>query len=163
MRDDQAGLAIAPQEVLEENLRPQVEEVGRFVEEEQVGLVEQQGRELHPRLPTARERRHRPGEHRPLDLKLPRDLAALPVGLAAVPHQKVEGRLSGKERIVLPEVAEPEPGMADDFPGIEFFVPENHPQQGALAGPVAADETHPAVVGDRGRGSVEQNLVAVAF
>ena len=128
VRDDQAGLAIAPQEVLEENLRPQVEEVGRLVEEEQVGLVKQQGRELHPRLPTARERRHRPGKHRPLDLELPRDLAALPVGLAAVPHQEVEGRLSGVERIVLPEITEPEPGMADDLPGIEFFVPENHPQ-----------------------------------
>ena len=51
--------------------------------------------------------------------------------------------------------------MADDLAGVEFLLAEDDPQQRALAGAVAADEPDLAVVGDRGRGPVEQHLVAV--
>ena len=55
VRDDQARLFIVPQKVLEQNLRAQVKEVRRLVEQEQVGLVQQQRRQLHARLPPAGE------------------------------------------------------------------------------------------------------------
>ncbi len=44
-----------PQKVLEQNLRAQVEKVRRLVEQQQVGLVQQQGSQLHARLPPAGE------------------------------------------------------------------------------------------------------------
>ena len=55
VRDDQAGLAVVAQEVLEQDLGAQVEEVRRLVEQEQVRLVEEQGGELDAGLPAARE------------------------------------------------------------------------------------------------------------
>lgn len=44
VRDDEAGLLVAPQKMLEEDLRAEVEEVGRLVEEKERGLVEQKRR-----------------------------------------------------------------------------------------------------------------------
>ena len=60
------------------------------------------------RLPAAGELGDRAFEVRPLQLELPGDLAALPVGLAAVAHQEFEGGLAGQERIVLAQVAQPQ-------------------------------------------------------
>ena len=159
--DDQARLTVAAEEVLEQDLSPQIEEVGRLVEEEQVGVVEEQGRELHPRLPAARERGDGAGERGPLDLKLPGYLAALPVGLVAVPSQEVERGFTGQERVVLPQVTEPQLRVPGDHAGVEFLLAEQHPQARTIARAVAADEAHPAVVGDGGRGGIEQDLVAV--
>ena len=161
VRDDQAGLAVAAEEVLEQDLGPQVEKVGRLVEQEEIRLVEEQGGELHTGLPTAGEFRHRTGESGSLDLELARHLAALPVGLAAVAHQEVEGRLTGVKGVVLPQVADSQPRMPHDLPGVEFLLTENHSEQGALAGAIAADEAHPPVVGDRRRGLIEEHLVAI--
>ena len=53
--DDKAGFLVAAEEVLEEDLRPQVEEVRRLVQEQQRRLVEEQRRELDARLPAAGE------------------------------------------------------------------------------------------------------------
>ena len=50
----QASLIVA-QKVLQQNLRAQVEEVRRLVEQQQVRLVQQQGRQLDARLPAAGE------------------------------------------------------------------------------------------------------------
>ena len=57
VRDDEAGLGVMPQKVFEQNLRSQIEEVGGLVEQEQVGFMEQKGRELDARLPASRELR----------------------------------------------------------------------------------------------------------
>src|SRR6185437_9205363 len=62
VRDDEAGLGVMPQKVLEQNLRSQIEEVGGLVEQQQVGFMEQQGRELDSRLPASRELREGPVE-----------------------------------------------------------------------------------------------------
>ena len=159
--NDQAGFLVAPEEVLEEDLRPQVEEVGRFVEEEERRLVEEQRGELDARLPAAGELRHRALELGGLELELPGDFAALPVGLGAIAHQKLKRRLAGEKRIVLTEIPEAEPGEADDVAGVEFLFAEDDPQEGALAGAVAADEPDLAVVGDRGGGVLEENLMAI--
>jgi hypothetical protein len=53
VRDDQAGLAVTPQEVFEQNLRAQIEKVGRLVQQQQVRLVQQQGSQFDPRLPAS--------------------------------------------------------------------------------------------------------------
>ena len=60
--DHETGLAVASEKMLEEDLGPQVEKVGGLVEQQKVGLVEQQSRELDPGLPATREFLHRPGE-----------------------------------------------------------------------------------------------------
>jgi hypothetical protein len=163
VRHDQAGLAILAQEVLEEDLRAQVEEIRRLVEQEQCRLVQEEGGELGPRLPSAREGLDRPRERLPLDLEAAGDFAAFPLRLSAVTDEKCERGLAGEEGIVLSKVAEPKPRMTDDLAGIELLFAKNHAQQRALPGAVAADEAGLPVVGDRGRCIVEQHLVAIAL
>ena len=163
VRYDQATFGKVPQEVLEEDLRPQIEKVGRFVEQQQIRLVEQQGRQFHPGLPAPGELGQRPFEIRPLEFELAGHFAALPVGLAAVAHEEFERGFAGLERVVLAQISQPQLGMADHFALVEFFIPQQHAQQRRLAGPVAPDEADFDVVDDRGFGAVEQDLVAVAF
>ena len=159
--NDQAGFLVAAEEVLEEDLRPQVEEVGRFVEEEEGRLVEEQRGELDAGLPSAGELADRALELRGLELELAGDFAALPVGLGAIAHQKLKRRLAGEKRVVLAEIPEAQPGEADDVAGVELLFAEDDPQEGALAGAVAADEADLAVIGDRGGGVLEEDLVAI--
>ena len=65
---------------------------------------------------------------------------------------------------MLPQIAQPQLGMADDLAAVELFLAQQDAQQRALAGAVAADEADLHVVGERGRSAaVEQHLVAVAF
>ena len=161
--DDQTRRPMALQEVFQENLGAQVEEVRRLVEQQEVRLVQQQRRQLHARLPAAGELGDGAFEVGPLQLELPGDFAAFPVGLAAVAHQKFEGGLLGKKGIVLAQIAQAQARMADDFAAVEFFLAEQNPEQRAFAGPVAADEPHLDVVAQRGLGAVEQHLIAVAF
>ncbi len=122
MRDDEAAGVEVLQEMFEQHLRAQVEEVGRLVEDQHVRIVQQQGGELGPRLPAAGELADRAVEHGIGELKFPGHLAAAPIGLAAVADQELADRLAGEERIVLPQVAEPELAAADDFAGVELFV-----------------------------------------
>src|SRR5262245_8006615 len=95
-----------PQKMLEQNLRSQVEKVGRLVEQEQVGLMQQQRRQLDPRLPAAGQFGNRAIEHGSLELKLTGHLSAFPVGLPAVAHQEFVRRLARQERIVLSQIPE---------------------------------------------------------
>ena len=50
-----------------------------------------------------------------LDLELPCNLPALPVGLAAVALEETENRLAGEKRVVQPQIADAEAAMADDL------------------------------------------------
>ena len=54
VRDHQTGLLEILQEVFEQNLSSQIQEVGRFVQQQQVRLVQQQRCQLHTRLPSTR-------------------------------------------------------------------------------------------------------------
>ena len=122
MGHDQDAAVELAEELLEQHLRAQVEEVRRLVEDQQVGIVQQQGRELHARLPAAGERAHGLVQHDVGQLELPGDFAAPPVGLAAVADEEVENRFAFVKRIVLTEVAEAELLAARDFAGVELFV-----------------------------------------
>ena len=146
VRDDQAGFLVVPQKVFEQNLRAQVEKVRRLVEQQEIGLVQQQGRQLHAGLPAAGELGDRSFEQLAFELEHSGDFAALPVGLLAVAHQKVEHRFAGKKRVVLPQIAEPQLGMADDFATFQFFFTQEDAQERAFAGAVAADESDLYVV-----------------
>ena len=53
--DDQHGVRIAPEIVVEPEGAFEIEVVGRLVEEQQVGLGEQHGGERHAHAPAARE------------------------------------------------------------------------------------------------------------
>src|SRR5690606_1222211 len=108
----------------EQNLGAEVEEVRRFVEQQQIRFVEQQRSEFDSRLPAAGELRYGAFEIRPFQLELTGDLATFPVGLAAVADQKFERRLFGQERIMLPQVADPQFRMPDHFARIELLFAE---------------------------------------
>ena len=163
VRDDQTAGPVALEEVLQEDLRAQVEEVRRFVEQQQVRLVQQQRSQFHARLPAAGELVDRPVEVGALEFKLTGHLAALPVGLAAVAHEEIQRGLAGLERVVLPEVAQLQGGMPDHVAAVEFLLAEQDAQQGAFPGAILADEAHLDVVADAGLGLVEKNLLAVTF
>ena len=60
--DDQRGLRIFAQPRLEPERAFQVEIVGRFVEQQKIGLGEQGRGQRHAHPPAARELRHRPGQ-----------------------------------------------------------------------------------------------------
>ena len=55
VRDDQAGLLVVAEKVLQQNLGPQIEKVGGLVEQQQIRLVQQKRGQLDARLPAARE------------------------------------------------------------------------------------------------------------
>ena len=93
--------------MFEQDLRTQVEKVSRFVEQQQVRFMEQQGRELHARLPAARELRQRPLQIGIFQFESTGHFAAFPFGLAAVAHQEVDGRFAGQKGIVLPQITKP--------------------------------------------------------
>ena len=158
--DDQARGPVVGEEVFEENLRPQVEEVRRFVEQQQVRLVQQQGGELRPRLPAAGERADGAVQVRPFDFELPGHFAALPFGLAAVAHQVFDRRLARQERVVLAEVAEAEAAAANDLARVEFLFAEEDAQECTFPRPVPAHEADLHVVGNRAIRAVEEDLVA---
>ena len=53
MGDDQCPRAEIPQEMLQQDLGAEVEEVGRFVQQKQIWLVQKQRRQFDPGLPSA--------------------------------------------------------------------------------------------------------------
>ncbi len=125
--------------------------------------MEQECREFHTRLPTTRKLRERPFEVCSLEFEFARDFAAFPIRLAAVAHQKFEGRLARLKRVMLPQVADLQLGMADNFSAIQFFLTEQHLEQRALSCPVPTDKTNLHIIRNRRFRAVEQNLIAVAF
>ena len=155
MRDDQTAGPVILQEMFQENLRSQVEEVGRFVEQQEIRFMQQERSQLQARLPAAGELRDRSLQVAPLQFELPGDFSTFPFGLFAVPHQKLESGLLRKERIMLSQIPQSQTGMTNDFSAIEFFLAEQNPEQGTFPGPVAADEPHLDIVADRGLGFVE--------
>ena len=152
VRDDHAGLRETAQEMLQENLRAQVEEVRRLVEQQQIWLMQKQSRELQASLPAARELGHRPFEVGPFEFELAGDFAAFPVGLVAVAHQEVEPGFARQKGIVLPQIAEPQLRMADYLAPVQLFIAQQDAQQGAFAGAIAAHESQFHVIDDRGFG-----------
>ncbi len=157
-----ARLEVA-QEVLQQHLRAQVEEVGRLVEHQQVRVVQQQGRQLDAGLPTAREFVDGADEHIVRQRELPGDLPAAPLRLAAVAHQELHHRLARLERIVLPQIAQPQTFGLDHFARVEFLFAQQDPAERRLAGAVAANQANLLVIGQGAGGPVQQQLVAVAF
>ena len=153
--DDQTRRPVILQEVFQQNLGAQVEKVRRFVEQQKVRLVQQQGCQLHTRLPAAGKFGDGTFQVGPFQLKLPGDFSALPVGLTAIAHEEFESGLPGQKRIVLTQITQSQAGMANDFAAVEFFLTEKDPEQGAFAGAVAADEPHLNIVNQRGLGAVE--------
>ncbi len=163
VRDDQTGLLEVAQKMLEQNLRPQVEKVGRFVQQQQIRVVQQQGRQFHPGLPATGKLADRPFQIGPFELELPGHFAAPPVGLAAIAHQEFQRRLARQKRIVLAQISQPQLGMPDHFAHVQLFFADQHAEQRRLAGPIAADEADFHVVDDRGLGTIEQHLIAVTL
>ncbi len=64
---------------------------------------------------------------------------------------------------MLAEVAEPQRRVAEHLAGVQLLLAEEDAEQGALAGPVAADEADLDVVRDGGVGVVEEDLFAVVL
>ena len=129
------------------HLRTQIEKVRRLVENQQVRIVQQQRGQLRACLPTAGQLANRMVEHLVGKLKFPRDLAAAPIGLAAVAHQEFANRLAVLERIVLLQIAQPQIPAAGDFAGVEFFFAQQDAAKRRFAGPVAADQADFLIVG----------------
>jgi len=71
VRHDQARRAVALQKMFQKNLGAQIEKVRRLVEQQKVRLVQQEGRQLHARLPAAGELRDRAVEIGPLSSNCP--------------------------------------------------------------------------------------------
>ena len=95
--------------------------------------------------------------------ELPADLAALPGGFAAIAHQILERGFPRKKGVVLTQIAQPQTGMADNLPAIEFFLAEQDAEQRALPGPIAADEPDLCLIADDGVCVFKQHLAAVAL
>ena len=163
MRHDQAGFLIVPKKMFQQNLRPQIEKVRGLVEEQQVWLMEQQSGQLDARLPAAGEFRQRPIQVIAFDFELAGHLAAFPVGLAAVTHQEFEGRFARQERIVLPQIAQPQLRVPNHLAAVEVLFIQDHAEQRALASAIAPDEANLDVVRQCRFRAIEQHLVAVAF
>ncbi len=163
VRDDETCFPVIPQKVFQQNLRSQVEEVRRFVQQQQIGFVQQQGRQLDSRLPASRKLREWSFEVRAFDFELAGDLAALPVRLPAVPHQELQCAFTWLKRVVLPEITEPQAWMTNDLAAVEFFFTEQDAQQRRFAGSIAANETDFDII-DQGRfGTVQQHLLTIAL
>jgi hypothetical protein len=125
--------------------------------------MKQQRGEFHSRLPASGEFCERAIEVSPLELEFARDFAAFPVGPPAVAHQKFKGRLAREKRIMLPQIAEPQFRVADDFSPIEFLFAQENSQEGAFSRSVAADKPYLYVISQRGFGPVEQYLVSITL
>jgi hypothetical protein len=91
------------------------------------------------------------------------DFATFPIGFAAVADQKIEGRFPWQEWVVLPEVADPQARVVDDFPFFELFLPKEDLEERGFPGPIPPDEADFNVVDQRGLGTLEEDLVSVAL
>ena len=88
MGNNQTATPKATKEMLKQDLGSQIQEVGGLIQKQQVGIVQQQGRQFHTRLPTSRKRPDRLVKHCVGQLKLPGDLTTAPLGLTAVALQE---------------------------------------------------------------------------
>src|SRR4051812_16838406 len=90
--------------MLEQHLRTQVEEVRRLIENQKIGIVQQQRGQLSTRLPAARKLADGAIEHGIWKLKLPSNFAASPIGLTAISHEEIADGFAGLKRIVLAQI-----------------------------------------------------------
>ena len=118
---------------------------------------------FHARLPPARQRSDRTVQVFPFEFEFSSDFPALPIGLTTVSHQKFERRFARQKRVVLPQIPDLESRMSNDLSRVEFIVAQNAFEQSRFACPIATDETHFGVAGDRAFSIFEKDLVAVTF
>ena len=115
--------------MLQQDLCAQVQEVGRFVQHQEIGIVQQQRGQLHACLPTTRKGFHGPIQVGTFDLKLSGNFSATPIGLLTVADQKIHGRFALLKRIVLPEVADSQRRMVNHITRLQFFGPHDGAQE----------------------------------
>src|SRR5262245_28952355 len=108
--------------MFEKDLRANVEEVGGLVEQQEVRLGQKEGGELDACLPAAGQFGDGARQVGALQLEAPGHLATLPLGLAGVALEEVEGRFARLEGVVLTEVTQPQGRVADDLTAVEFLL-----------------------------------------
>ena len=64
---------------------------------------------------------------------------------------------------MLTEIANSQVGMANDFTRIKLLIPQENSQERRFPGTVSANKTDFGIVGDRGLGVVEKDLISVGF
>jgi hypothetical protein len=144
--------------------RLDVEMVGRLVEDQQVDLRDQQRGERGPATFTTRQRSHRPIEHIRTQQRRD-DLAKHPVAGPVVfgtitEHDGVHCRRR-IEGVALVEQPDPQAACVRDPAGVRLLDAREHPDQGALSDPIAADDADPVAIGDTQRDVVEDRSGAV--
>ncbi len=141
MRDNQARFSEVAEKMFQQHLRSEIEKIRWFVQQKQVGFMEEQGGEFHPCLPATGEFSHGPVEVIPLEFELPSYFTTFPVWLVAVAHKKVECGLFRFEGIVLSEVSKPQSRVMNDFTAVEFLFAQDHLEQGAFPGTISSYKT----------------------
>ena len=86
--------------------------------------MQQQCSQFDPGLPTARKFLDGAVEIFTFDLEAARDFPATPIGLVAVTHQKIQRRLPWFKRIMLPQVANSQRRVMNDFAFLQLFGPQ---------------------------------------
>ncbi len=122
MRHDQRRFVETAQKVFEQDLRAQVQEVGRFVQQQQVRFMQQERRQLDARLPPAGQLGNRAVEILAFQFELTGNFTTFPLWFLTVAHQKIQRRLAGQKRIVLSQIADLQLRMLDDFTLLELFL-----------------------------------------
>ena len=87
--------------------------------------MQQESRQLDTGLPATRHGRDGAVQVRAFQFKTAGDLAAFPIGFAAVAHEEVENGFAGMEGVVLAQVPKSEARMQDDLATIELFLAQN--------------------------------------
>ena len=163
VRDDHEAAVEVLQELLKEDEGFEVEVVGRFIQNEEVGVIEQHGGEFHPGLVAAGEG-HDGGLHLlALELEPRGHLAAAPRLLVGVAHEELQHGLGGGEDRMLLEIAQPQVGAFDDLALVGWLLAEDDLAQGGLAGTIASDEAGFLRTTERHVGAVEDDLRPEAF
>ena len=186
MADDDDGMGIARQIGFQPQRAFQIQIVGRFVQQQQIGLAEQHPRQGDPHPPPARkvarrsrliggrkaqtvQDRGRPRLGRPgVDIDQPRlDLGdAMGIGGAvAFGHQRrafligIQHRIQNRAviaRRLLRHATNAGAGRQADLPPIQRQFAPDQPKQRGLAGAIGPDKTNLVTGGNGGRGTLEQ-------
>ena len=161
--DDDVPAAEVAQEVLEEDEGAQVEEVRGLVEDEEVGVAQEHGRQLDAGLVASRELSHPRLQVGRTELEASGDLAAAPLLLLRVPLEEGEGGLVQAEGVLLLEVAQPEGVGVDDAPAVGLLLAGDETGERRLPGAVRADHADLLAVVKRARRGLEEDLRAVVL
>ena len=192
MARDHHRVRIVPEIILHPQRAFEIEVVGRLVEQEQIGLGEEKGRERHAHAPAAGEFRTRPalrllveaeaGEDarglRRRRIGVDVDEAGLDLGDAigvfrrlALGHECGAFGVGGEHRLeqgsragrsFLGHAADARARRHLDRAGFELDLALDGAEQRGLAGAVAADDSHPPAIGDGDRRVVQQETAGDA-